>query len=228
MENLAIKLALNATYGNSNNKYSFLYDPKYTMTITVNGQLSLCFLLDMLMQKLDGLEVLMCNTDGLTKRYFRHQKDIYDDVCREWEKKVGLQLEFVDYSAMYIRDVNSYIGVYTNGKLKSKGAYEYKDLPHHKDQSMLVVPMVAEKVMVEGKDAEELVRNHDDKWDFMKRCKIPKSSKLIAYDALGEVQLPNVTRYYVSNSGMNFKKVMPALEGKVIIVTGKQIGRAHV
>ena len=214
MENLAIKLALNATYGNSNNKYSFLYDPKYTMTITINGQLSLCFLLDMLMKKLDDLDVIQMNTDGITTRFLKDEEVLYNATCQEWEKRVGLQLEFADYSAMYIKDVNNYIAVYTNSKLKSKGAYEYKGLPHHKDQSMLVVPMVAEKVMVEGKDAEELVRNHDNKWDFMKRCKIPKSSKLIAYDALGEVQLPNVTRYYVSNSGMNFKKVMPALEGK--------------
>ena len=33
-ENLAIKLGLNATYGNSNNQYSPFYDPKYTMSIT--------------------------------------------------------------------------------------------------------------------------------------------------------------------------------------------------
>ena len=214
MENLAIKLALNATYGNSNNKFSFLYDPKYTMTITINGQLSICMWLDMLMQKLNGTEVVSLNTDGLVIRYLRSEDHIYEAVCKEWENKVKLQLEFADYSAMYIRDVNNYIAVYENGKTKNKGAYEYKDLPHHKDQSMLVVPKAAEAAMVKGQSIEEFIMSHSDKWDFMKRCKVPKSSKLIAYNEIDEVQLPNVTRYYVSKNGMSFKKVMPPTEGK--------------
>jgi hypothetical protein len=37
-----IKLALNSSYGNSNNQFSFFYDPQFTMSITTNGQLMLC------------------------------------------------------------------------------------------------------------------------------------------------------------------------------------------
>ena len=39
-ENAMLKLALNGTYGKSNDKYSVFYDPKFTMSITINGQLS--------------------------------------------------------------------------------------------------------------------------------------------------------------------------------------------
>ena len=49
-ENAMLKLALNGTYGKSNDKYSVFYDPKFTMSITVNGQLSLCLLIDKLLQ----------------------------------------------------------------------------------------------------------------------------------------------------------------------------------
>lgn len=43
-ENAMLKLALNGVYGDSNNVYSPFYDPAYTMTITINGQLMLCML----------------------------------------------------------------------------------------------------------------------------------------------------------------------------------------
>jgi len=57
MENKAFKLALNAAYGNSNSRHSFLYDPKYTMTVTLNGQLMLCMLAEQLM-KVPGLSLV--------------------------------------------------------------------------------------------------------------------------------------------------------------------------
>ena len=39
--NAVLKLAGNGVYGNSNNPYSCFYDPKYTFSVTVNGQLQL-------------------------------------------------------------------------------------------------------------------------------------------------------------------------------------------
>jgi len=44
-----LKLALNGTFGDSNNIYSVFYDPQFTMAITVNGQLMLCMLAERLM-----------------------------------------------------------------------------------------------------------------------------------------------------------------------------------
>jgi hypothetical protein len=43
-ESATLKLALNGTYGDSNNKFSVFYDPLFTMRITLNGQLLLCML----------------------------------------------------------------------------------------------------------------------------------------------------------------------------------------
>ena len=51
MENLALKLALNGSYGKSNSQYSPLYDPMYTMKTTINGQLLLCMLSEQLMTR---------------------------------------------------------------------------------------------------------------------------------------------------------------------------------
>lgn len=107
----ALKLANNGVYGDSNNIYSPFYDPKYTMTITINGQLMLVKLAEQLM-KVDGLEVIQANTDGLTFRLPRHQLGYAEKICEWWERGTGMELECNFYSRLIIRDVNSYIAQY--------------------------------------------------------------------------------------------------------------------
>ena len=210
-ENAMLKLALNGVYGDSNNQFSPFYDPKYTMTITINGQLSLCLLAEKLMS-IDGLTLIQVNTDGVTVKLPRKNKDQYDQICSDWQKQVGLVLEFAEYSKMIIRDVNNYIAVYTNGKVKRKGAYQYEDLGWHQDQGGLVIPKAAEAHMLYGADIKEFITKHDDNYDFMMRVKVPRSSSLVLVMADGsEVKQQNISRYYACNAGADLIKIMPAL-----------------
>jgi len=215
-ENSSIKLALNATYGNSNNQYSPFYDPQYTMAITVNGQLSLCMLLENIL-KLEGAISVQSNTDGITFRVKRSDSDTVNKLTREWEEVTKLKMERNDYSRMYIRDVNNYVAVYeVSGKSKSKGAYEITD-QHHKNQSMRVVQKAVEAFLAYDTPVEEFIRSHYDKYDFMSRVKLPKIYKLVSVDDEGnEKEEQNVTRYYVSNSkqAKTLIKVMPPLKDK--------------
>lgn len=109
-ENAMLKLALNGTYGDSNNKYSPFYDPQFTMSITVNGQLLLCMLCEKLLTVPD-LEMINVNTDGVGFKYPRMYRWYVDHVCDQWQKLTGLGLETDEYSMFFQRDVNSYIGV---------------------------------------------------------------------------------------------------------------------
>lgn len=110
-ENAMLKLALNATYGNSNNQYSVFYDPMYTMKITLNGELSLCLLIERVLE-IEGTLMISANTDGITVALKRKHEDEYNRVCKQWEQDVKQQLEYVDYSRMFINNVNSYVAVY--------------------------------------------------------------------------------------------------------------------
>lgn len=211
-ENLALKLALNGTYGDSNNKFSPLYDPQYTMSITINGQLLLCMLAERLME-VPTVKVVMMNTDGLEFMVSNEYEALTDEICKEWEKLTKLTLEGDAYSKMCIANVNNYLAIFENGKVKRKGCFEYQDLDWNKDHSMLVVAMAAEHHLVNGGDYESFIRNHDEKFDFMKRVKVPRSSKLVSVDEFGgEVKEQNICRYYVSNEGVDLIKVMPPLE----------------
>lgn len=202
-ENATLKLALNGTYGDSNNKYSPFYDPKFTMSITINGQLSLCMLAEKLIQ-LGSLRMIQVNTDGLTVRYPRIYKEWVHSVCKWWEDITGLQLEDAEYTRMMIRDVNNYIAEYVGGKLKRKGAYEYSR-GWHQNQSAMVVPKAAEAALVHGTDIREFITNHTDIFDFFLRTKVPRNSSL----EHGGVEVSNIVRYYISKEGKKLEKVMP-------------------
>lgn len=110
-ENAMLKLALNGTYGDSNNQYSPFYDPQFTMSITINGQLLLCMLVEQLVL-VPGLKMLMINTDGLEYRVERKYLNHIDKVCEWWQSVTGLELESEIYQKLCIRDCNNYIGVY--------------------------------------------------------------------------------------------------------------------
>lgn len=198
--NAALKLALNGTYGNTNNEWSPFYDPQYTMATTINGQLLLLMLAERLLDGVPGLELIQINTDGLTATLPAAALPAYQALCSAWEAETRLALEYVNYSAMYVRDVNNYLSVSTAGKIKAKGAYAY---PHnlaeyagwwHRDYSAMCVQKAAEAHLVRGVPVEIAIRDNTDPFDFMCRFKTPRSSKLLH----GDREVQRVCRYYVS------------------------------
>ena len=110
-ENAMLKLALNGVYGDSNNKFSVFYDPLFTMSITLNGQLLLCVLAEGLMH-IEGLQIIQVNTDGMTVKVPRALKFMVDTARAAWESRTGLQLEEAIYKRMWVSNVNNYIAEY--------------------------------------------------------------------------------------------------------------------
>ena len=110
-------------------------------------------------------------------------------------------------------------------KVKRKGAYEY-EMEWHQNHSALVVPKVAERVLLEGAPIRETVENWPDIMDFMLRVKVPRSSSLVIEyrepDGTDEQHpLQNTTRYLITKSGGHLFKQMPPLKGKEL---WRQIG----
>lgn len=218
-QNAVMKLALNGVFGATNDKYSPFYDPKSTVTITVNGQLSLCMLVEQLL-KLNGLEMIQANSDGITFRCKRSDESKIDNLVSEWENVVRLDMEKAIYSKMAIRDVNSYVAVYENGKFKRNGAYEYKinhidgeGLQFHQNQSMIVVKRAAFEAIANNTPVEKTIRNCKNPLDFCLRTKVPRSSRLVTVDEEG-IQYPeqNICRYYIAKEGREMVKIMPPLQ----------------
>ena len=203
------KLAANGSYGKSNEESSFLYDPKYTMMTTINGQLLLSMLLEEIINNSRSI-LLQGNTDGLTFHVLRTELNLVLDICKKWEEKTKLMLEYSYYKMMAIRDVSTYIAVYENGDIKHKNAFEI-DKELHKNPSMRIVPIALEKYFVEGIPIEETIKNHDDIFDFCLMTRCNKSFDLYYYHLKDGVihkdKLSKTTRYFASKQGGTlFKK----------------------
>jgi hypothetical protein len=76
------------------------------MKITINGQLWLSKLYEMLAERIPDCIPLMQNTDGLEMMIREEDREKYLEICAEWEKMTMLQLEHDEYSKIILRDVS--------------------------------------------------------------------------------------------------------------------------
>lgn len=218
-KNYVYKIILNSTYGLTGDENSFLYDPRMTMQITVNGQLLLSMLYEMLSLAIPEGVPLMQNTDGLEMMIPTSQVETYMKVCAEWEKLTKLSLEHDEYKKMIIRDVNNYIAVNIKDKVKCKGAFEWEDLEKkkvatfHKNKSFLIIPKAIYAHFVHGIKPEDFLRDNRDLMDY---CAGVKSKGAWYYEQRyvdkGELKihrLQKIVRYFVSNDGSKIVKCHP-------------------
>jgi hypothetical protein len=117
----ALKIVINGTFGKLGSKYSNLYAPDLLIQVTVTGQLSILMLIERL--ELKGIEVVSANTDGIVVKCPTELKPLMDAIVKQWEVDTNFEMEFAEYSALYSRDINNYIAVKPDGKVKTKGAY---------------------------------------------------------------------------------------------------------
>jgi hypothetical protein len=220
--NYVYKIILNSTYGLSKEVNSYLYDPFFTYSITINGQLSLLMLVEKLVQQIPGIKIYQENTDGVTIGYHPKYRELISEICKAWSSITNLETEHAFYSKMVIRDVNNYIGV-KNGfdwneyqeyvakgkrkdydKLKHKGIFEL-DLDYHKNPSFIIISMAAEAHFLGDLDYRDFIKNHTDIYDFLGAVKRKKTFKLNLYTFENGVtkaeEQQKVTRYYISTKG---------------------------
>ncbi len=166
--NYVYKIILNSTFGLSNEENSFFYDPELCMRITLNGQLSLMMLYDMILHAIPEAFGLLQNTDGVEIRIPKDKKDLYLEICKEWEELTQLNLEHDTYQKLVLGDVNNYIAVndfksvdmttwrktkesnphylfkvkgpeFMYAPVKLKGRFNFHELQLHKNKSKLIV-----------------------------------------------------------------------------------------
>jgi uncharacterized protein YciU (UPF0263 family) len=208
IRNYVYKIILNSTYGLSNDENSFLYDPEFTMRITINGQLSLAMLYEMLTEEIPGAIPLMQNTDGLETIIPKKYQDKYYEICKKWEEITNLQLEHEQYSKMIIGDVNNYIALLNEKELdkdtwdqlkqekpyyvfverdgkyyyqasKCKGRFEFTELALHKNKSFAVIPIAIYNYFVKGIKPEDYMKTNKNIYDYCGGKKIKGDWKFI-------------------------------------------------
>ena len=131
VDNEGGKIMINATFGKTGNLYSVLFAPEMFIQTTVTGQLALLMLIEWNVAA--GIEVLSANTDGIITHLHRSQISLADEILKHWEKVTGLELEKSELRSIYMRDVNSYVSIKTDGTAKRKGEYSTAGLIEKKN-----------------------------------------------------------------------------------------------
>jgi hypothetical protein len=165
-----LKLALNGIFGKTGESTSAFFDRYYFYKITVNGQLLLTMLAETYMTNVQNLQLLQINTDGLTIRIHKDSIERVLEINRRFMKMTGLILEDSKYKLMIIRDVNNYLAVSTNGKVKKKGIFE-TEKDWHKDNSYLIVPKAVENYFVSRIPIKNTIFESRNIYDFFGRYK---------------------------------------------------------
>lgn len=224
-KNYVYKIILNSTYGLSNDENSFLYDPEFTMRITINGQLSLTMLYEMICEEIPNALPLMQNTDGLETMIPRQYVDKYMEICERWEKITNLQLEHDKYSRIILGDVNNYIAITEDGKSKCKGRFEFANLAMHKNKSFLVIPEAIHAYFVDGIKPEDYIKSVTNIFNFCGGVKIKGDwsfyqHKIVDGEYLVE-KLQHTIRYFISNTGTKVIKKNNTDNREIQIEAGK-------
>ena len=119
----ADKLILNTTFGASGNKWLDLYDP-YMCTKTCRvGQIFLASFACKINKTIPSATIIQTNTDGILVYLLRKDLDKLKELEHEWTRVSGINLEEDYVAKIWQRDVNNYLLVMTNGKVKRKGGW---------------------------------------------------------------------------------------------------------
>jgi hypothetical protein len=117
----SLKITINGSFGKLGSKYSVLYAPDLMIKVTVTGQLALLLLIEMI--ELQGIRVVSANTDGILIKCNKDQYQAVEMQVIHWQRITGFETEETRYKAIYNRDVNNYIAIQEDGKVKMKGTY---------------------------------------------------------------------------------------------------------
>ena len=223
-KNYVYKIILNSTYGLSNDENSFLYDPLFTMQITINGQLSLMMLYEMIAEEIPDCQPLMQNTDGLEIIIPADKEQLYLEICKKWEQITNLNLEHDKYDKIIIGDVNNYIAINTAGKAKCKGRFEYENLALHKNKSFLIIPKAIYAYFVENKLPEQFLQENRNIFDYCGGVKIKGDWQFqqtcVSKDGIVKTNLQKTLRYYISDKGCKIYKVNKSDKREIQIEAG--------
>jgi DNA polymerase elongation subunit (family B) len=149
------KIILNGTFGRLGYKKSILYDLEKMIQTTITGQLCLLMLIEELEKY--GFEIISGNTDGLTVRGKIKNTDKFNEVLERWEFLTGFELEKTHYDRIYIRDVNNYLAIKSDGGIKTKGFLSMNDLS--RNAHLGIVKKAVKNYLTNEYPIENTIRN---------------------------------------------------------------------
>jgi len=160
----SLKITLNGTYGKLGSIYSAFYSPDLMLAVCLTGQLNLLILIDQL-EKIEGVKVHSANTDGIMVGFSPTVRDQVLKVFADNSEITGFEYEETPYTKVAMKDVNNYIAVGKDSKVKGKGLYA--DMSLQKNPTMQVCTNAAVAYLTKGVLPEMFIKSQTDMKDFV-------------------------------------------------------------
>lgn len=137
----SLKITVNGSFGKFGSKYSFLYSPDLLINTTITGQLTLLMLIEMI--TIAGGKVKSANTDGIVILCKKRDVAAIRDTVSLFELNTIFTMEYTEYRALYSINVNNYLAVKPDGKIKGKGQFASNSLAKNPTNAICVQAAIA-------------------------------------------------------------------------------------
>lgn len=165
-----LKLILNTTYGASLATTNPLYDPLMGRSVCITGQLYILELAMRYLKECQSVRIIQLNTDGIMISIEDSEMATVYRINEEWQESKQLILEEDRIKAIYQKDVNNYVMVFENDKVKTKGAYVTFGIPgagaFSINNNFVIVKRAVIDYFVSGTPVEDTVNQADNILDF--------------------------------------------------------------
>jgi len=150
----ALKLSANGLFGKLGSSFSTFYSP------------DLLTLIDDL-TRTRGIKVISANTDGIMVRYKAKLRDKMLKVVAAQGKRTGFEYEETRYRKVAISNVNNYVAIKLDGKMKLKGLFAEAGVLEMKNPTAEVCGQAAAAYLKNGTLPEEYIAQEKDIRQFV-------------------------------------------------------------
>ena len=174
------KLVLNTVYGLAKFKGGEAYDELMANNVSMNGQL---FLID-LIEKLEPIsQLVQSNTDGIIIKLdetIPFADERLDRIVSQWETRTRLKMSKDKIKTIWQKDVNNYVILFENGKIKTKGAF-VKELSEV-DNNLGCLNKGVVEYLVNGVDPQTYINSITDYREFQRVVKLTSKFDCLEYN----------------------------------------------
>lgn len=166
----AFKLVLNTSYGAQLNPYNELYDPLMARSICITGQLLMTLLVKAYIKNLETVRIIQTNTDGVLVSLEEREYSKLLTINEKWERFTNLSLEEDRIKKVVQANVNNYLIVTLDGRVKTKGALLTGGISQagawNINNDYPIVKLAVKNYLTEGIPVERTIGECDDILQF--------------------------------------------------------------
>ena len=214
------KLPLNTKYGAMGAEFNKLYDPRMRLLVCITGQMAMWDLLEKIE---DHATIIQSNTDAHYYIPFSEEDEkAIDEIANDWMKRTGYTLDDDPFREIYQANVNNYLAVTTDGKVKFKGAI---GLTNGLKVSKAIVSNAFINYVVAGKDYKEFINECDELRQFQMITETGYTfDDTVARDCKGnEMKAQKVNRTFAIKDPNKAVEIFKVKRGAVIKEEGATI-----